>query len=101
MATTVRVVLNERGFHELAADPGMRDELVERADQGVVRGARQRAPKDTGYGASTIRAEPLLDGDQEWTVRVSWDQTAYYMRFHELGTRHMPPRPFLSTVEGL
>ena len=90
---TVRVELNEAGFRDLRRDPGLRDELVAVANRTVVPGAKARAPKRTGYGASTIRAEPLFD--DEWTVRVSWDRSAYYMVFHQFGTRYLPAHPFL------
>lgn len=91
---TVRVELNEAGFREVRRDPGLRDEMVRVASRTLVPRAKTRAPKRTGYGASTIRAEPLFDGD-EWTVHVSWDRSAYYMVFSQFGTRYMPAHPFL------
>lgn len=94
MAARVRVVLNEAGFRELQRDPDLRDEMLRAANETLVPRARSRAPKDTGHGASTIHAEPFLDGDR-WTVRVGWDRSAYYLRFSQFGTRYMPAHPFL------
>lgn len=94
MAAQVRVVLNEAGFRDLQRNPGLRDELLRTVNESYVPGVRSRAPKRTGYGASTIHAEPFLDGDR-WTIRVGWDRTAYYLRFSQFGTKYMPAHPFL------
>ena len=94
----VRVVLDEAAIRELARDPAMGPLLVEAADPDVAR-AYAQAPKRTGTGAASIHAEPVLDGP-EWTARASWDQLHFYMRFHELGTRYLPARPFLVPAFG-
>lgn len=52
------------------------------------------APKETGGGASSIRAERVIvNGIPE--VRVSWDRDHFYMSFHEFGTENSSPHPFL------
>jgi HK97 gp10 family phage protein len=63
------------------------DEVVERA--------RHMAPKRTGAGAASIHKEPREDSGEVVGYDVSWDTEHDYMRFHELGTEHMPARPFL------
>ena len=65
----------------------------EQAALAVVDDAQDRAPKDTGFGASTIHHEPV--GDEPSTFRVGWSPDAFYLRFHELGSEHQPARPFL------
>ena len=89
----VRVVLDEAAIRALARDPAMGPLLLEAAAPDLAR-ARGQAPKATGAGAASIHAESVLDG-QEWTAHASWDQLHRYMKFHELGTRYMPARPFL------
>ncbi len=96
----VRIVLHQAEIDGLANDPQWRDVLLQAA-QPVVAAAKAGAPKRTGEGAASIRAEEVLDGP-EWTVRVSWDRDRFYMYFHERGTRHLPARPFLvPALEGL
>jgi HK97 gp10 family phage protein len=95
----VRVEFDEMGWRELARSGDHREELEEAADQRVVRPARARAPKRTGFGAATIRSEAVLDADG-WEVRVSWSTAAAYMRFQQFGTRHMDANPFLVPTEG-
>jgi len=92
---TTRVVLNESGFRELQRDPGLRDEMHRIADRTSVPKSQARAPKLTGFGARSIHAEPAFVGD-EWTVRVGWSRDAYYMSFHQFGTRYLPARPFMA-----
>lgn len=97
----VKVVLNESAFAALARDSRLRDEMVRVATERVVRPARSRAPRDTGFGAGHIHAEAVFE-ENRWAVHVGVDQLAYYMMFHQTGTRFLPPDPFLtSTVEGL
>ena len=75
-------------------DQSMRLVLLEEADPVVAR-AQRDAPKRTGRGAASIRAEAVLDG-REWVVYVSWSQDRYYMYFQERGTsRGIEARPFL------
>jgi hypothetical protein len=98
---SVRVVINEGGFTELAADAMLAQDILRVVDQDVVGPAKRRAPRLTGAGAASIHAETVFDGG-EWVVRAAWDQMHYYMSFHELGTRTLPARPFLTTdLEGL
>lgn len=100
MTGDVRVVVHDAAIEDLLRDPGVRRGLMEQSFP-VVSQARGRAPKNTGRGAASIRAEPVLDGP-EWTVRISWDREHFYMYFKERGTQSLPPRPFLvPTLEGL
>lgn len=100
MASDVRVVLHHGAIDDLTLDPGIRAALLDAAIP-VVSGARASAPKDSGRGAASIRAEPVLDGP-EWTVRISWTRERFYMYFKERGTTSLPARPFLvPTLEGL
>jgi len=93
--TRPRVELNEAGFRDLQRSPALRDQLQQIADRTLVPRSKARAPRATGFGASTIHAEPVFV-DGEWTVRVGWSRDAYYLRFHQFGTRHLPARPFLA-----
>lgn len=93
MAGDVRVLPRQREIERLATTIEMRDALLEAAAPAV-REAQSHAPKRTGAGAASIRAEAVLDGPQ-WEARLSWDQLHFYMRFHELGDRILPARPFL------
>lgn len=93
MADDVRVVPDEKAIAGLAREPWLRQYLMEVAD-GPVRLAQQMAPKKTGLGAASIRAEAVNTADG-WEVDTSWDRDRYYMRFHELGTKFLPARPFL------
>jgi hypothetical protein len=97
----VVVVLDEDGFRELRSSDDMRDFLMEQAGP-VVERARLRAPKRTGRGAESIRAEPVMDSFlDEWTVRVSWTRERYYMYFHNEGTIYLPELGFLeAALEG-
>lgn len=96
----VTIVLHQMAIDDLAKDPGMRAGLLEAAVP-VVHRAAAHAPKNTGRGAASIRAEAVLDGP-EWTARISWDRDHYYMYFRERGTRQLPARPFLvPTLEEL
>lgn len=52
--------------------------------------AQRRAPRDTGAGAASIRAERVGTG-----FHVSWDAAHSYMVYPEMGTRHIRARPFL------
>jgi hypothetical protein len=93
MATDVRIVPDQAAIARLAESPAVRTAILD-AGQSLVPGAQSRAPKDTGGGAFSIYAEPVLD-EGEWTARVSWDREHYYMSFSQLGTRSLPARPFL------
>jgi HK97 gp10 family phage protein len=93
MAADVRVVVDSGAVRGYVRDPSVGRMLVAAAAPGVGQ-ARGRAPHLTGAGAGSIHAEPVLEA-AEWTVHVGWDAGHDYMRFHELGTRFMPARPFL------
>lgn len=95
----VLVEFDERGMVELARSPDIRNALLDIADSRVARPARARAPKRTGFGASTIHAEASLAGS-EWEIDTSWSPDAFYLKFHELGTQHMRADPFLVPTEG-
>lgn len=89
----VRVVLHQVEIDALTRDPELVGLLLDAA-QPAVAGARSRAPHRTGAGAESIRAEAVLDG-QEQTVHISWDQAHYYMGFQDMGTSRIPARRFL------
>lgn len=95
----VRVDIDERGMAALARSVDIRDAVLDTADSRVVRPAQARAPKRTGFGASTIHAEADLSADG-WEANVSWSPAAFYLKFHELGTQHMEADPFLVPTEG-
>ena len=95
----VRVDIDERGMLALARSLEIRDALLDTAAARVVRPAQVRAPKRTGFGASTIHAEARLAGT-EWEIATSWSQAAWYMRFQQFGTEHMRADPFLVPTEG-
>jgi HK97 gp10 family phage protein len=88
----VTVVFNPIGLAELRYNPLLLAEIKEDM-QPVIRDAQAAAPKRSGRGAASIGAEIVYEGVP--AVRVGWDVTHYYMRFHELGTKHLPARPFL------
>jgi hypothetical protein len=95
----VVVEIDEAGWRELARDSGHRAELVAAADRFVVAPARARAPRLTGFGASTVHGEASLRPDG-WEVNVSWSTAAGYMRHQQFGTRHLEANPFLIPTEG-
>lgn len=100
MAADVRVVVHDTEIAALLLSAALRDELLHDAEP-VVDVARAGAPKQTGRGAASIHAEAILDGP-EWTARIGWTRQRFYMRFHERGTRSLPPHPFLvPALEGL
>lgn len=87
------ILVDQAAIESLMRDPGLRDAMIDAA-RPHIRLAQALAPKRTGRGAASIHAEAVLDGDR-WEIDVGWSQERYYMRFHEQGTRYMPPRPFL------
>lgn len=100
MARDVRVVVRSASVEELLRSPELRDAMLDAA-RPLVKGGAAAAPKLTGGGAASIRAEAVLDGPA-WEVRVSWDRDHFYMYFHERGTKFLPARPFLvPTLEEL
>lgn len=90
---TVPIIWNPAGFLELKYNPLLLADILEKVEP-VVEAAQAAAPKKSGAGAASIRAEPNYD-ETEPTVRISWDVEHYYLRFHELGTKYLPERPFL------
>lgn len=90
---SARTVINDRAIDALRRLPEW-EAALEREARPLVAAAQNAAPRRTGGGAASIRAEAVLDGDS-WTAAVGWDQLHYYMIFHELGTRTLPARPFL------
>lgn len=95
----VRVEIDERGMAEAARSIGIRDALLDIAERDVVRPAQIKAPKRTGFGASTIHAEAQLEATG-WEIDTSWSEDAFYMKFHQLGTKYMEADPFLVPTEG-
>lgn len=90
----VTIVWNLPALAAMRYNPVLLNEIKDMVDDTVVVAAKQGAPKLTGAGARSIRSEFDLDGEQP-TVRVSWDVEHYYLKFHELGSRYLPERPFL------
>lgn len=91
MTAVVRV--NRAELARVAALPGVGAALRDVGDQ-VAERAAAAAPKDSGEGARSIRAE-LSDDRGLPVVRVSWDRAHFYMLFHEVGTSRKSARPFL------
>ncbi len=89
---TLRV--NEREFDNLDQLP---EALAALLDLGVevANDAAALAPKRTGAGARSIRAEYAVAADGGREVRVSWDRDHFYMSFAEFGTEHQRATPFL------
>jgi len=57
--------------------------------------AYERAPKRTGKAARSITSEVTVHEAEKATVAVGPGKEGWYLRFHELGTRYMPARPWL------
>lgn len=95
VARDVRVEIHQAELDRIKRDESMRRELLEQGNPLAEKSA-MRAPKNTGAGADSIRAEAILDSDS-WEVRVSWDREHYYMYFHQKGTRTLPARPFMQS----
>lgn len=82
---------------DLKADPAVARELLK--DGWIVAGeAAALAPKGTGAGAKSIRAEMAKDENGDPEARVSWDRDHFYMSFAEFGTVHQRATPFLRPV---
>ncbi len=88
------VRVNERAFDNLDQLP---EALTALLDLGVdvANEAAALAPKRTGAGARSIRAEYATAADGSREVRVSWDRDHFYMSFAEFGTEHQRATPFL------
>jgi HK97 gp10 family phage protein len=88
----VTVKINRNAAKSYLRDPKLERELL--ADGWKIADlAASLAPKDSGSGAASIRAE-LVKGDVP-EVRVSWDRAHFYMGFIELGVLDRPAQPFL------
>ena len=74
----------------LARNRQVRQRMAKDA-RAIARMAERLAPKLSGAGAASIRAEEQDDG----TWRISWDKEHDYMRYPELGTEEMSAQPFL------
>jgi HK97 gp10 family phage protein len=92
MAEDVTVTWDQGALASIVSDPAVMDQLMEMGRR-VAAGAASDAPHRTGEGARSIHPEAHVGLQPE--VRVSWDQDHYYLRFHEMGTKHLPARPFL------
>jgi HK97 gp10 family phage protein len=102
MAVRVRVEVNHVEIRQIGRSGGAKRAVLDAA-RPVVRRAQAAAPKRTGAGAASIKAEPVLKRGQ-WEAHVSWDRRrAWYLRFHEFGTsRGIQARHFLRrAVRGL
>ena len=87
------VKVNRQAVKQVMRDPALARELL--ADGWkVAEAAASLAPRDTGGGAKSIRAE-LVKGQGDPEVRVSWDRDHFYLGFAELGSEHQTARPFL------
>jgi HK97 gp10 family phage protein len=93
MPAGVDIIWNPVEFAKLHYDPLLLAQ-IEHDTEPVVRAAQSAAPKATGAGAASIRAEARLT-DLSPGVAVSWDRDHFYMYFMEKGTRYLAARPFL------
>ena len=82
------VRLDQAAINALAKD--VLPQLLPTLGDDVAKRAARDAPKDSGAGARSIRAE--IVGDE---IRVSWNRDHFYMFFHEVGTSKKSARPFL------
>lgn len=92
MPDDVETTWDSHALSSVTADPLVMDGLMDIANE-IAAQARSDAPRLTGEGAESIHAEPQPGIDP--AVHVSWERDKYYMRFHELGAKHLPARPFL------
>lgn len=91
---TMPIIWHPQGFVELRYNPLLMAEILHEVEP-VVEEARAAAPKKTGAGAASIRAEITYE-ETAPSVRIGWDVEHYYMKFHEKGTKYLPARPFLA-----
>jgi HK97 gp10 family phage protein len=91
----VRVVLYQSEIERIVKDEAVRQLLLAEG-RDLADASARAAPKATGAGADSIRAETILDGDS-WEARVAWDREHFYMYFHQKGTRYLPARPFMQS----
>lgn len=88
-----RLVIH-KGSIEALANGSDAHALLQLLGDEIAADATEMAPKRTGAGAASIRAEVVEDAGR-LTVRVSWDRDHFYMAFQELGTSQQSARPFL------
>lgn len=94
MPQNVQVDIHEDVIRELLLSDDVRDMLHDDGDK-IASHAGQLAPHRTGFGGRSIHTDMEIVGDN-WEAHVSWSwPNAYYMYWHELGSRQLPPRPFL------
>lgn len=96
MADEVRIIWHDAAIASFRRSEENRAHVIE-GGRDIARAAAAAAPRRTGAGAGSIHPEAVLD-DGDWTARVSWEQQFDYMRFHELGTEHLPARHFLENA---
>lgn len=91
----VVVTVHHDEIRDLVRSHEVRD-LLRDVARPVEHVAQALAPKRTGYAAKTIHTEMDLVGGEDWEASVSWTwPDAYYLYWHETGSRQLPPRPFL------
>jgi hypothetical protein len=94
-----RIDVDEGAVRDIVTSDDMRDTLMDAAGP-IVNRAKLLAPKRSGAGAESIRAEPVLDVFA-WTVRITWTRERYYMYFHDRGTESLRAEEFLeAALEG-
>lgn len=90
---SARLVLDQAGLDELFSGPDSAvGKFVARKTIQVNRGAKHRAPVDTGRLRSSITWEIGQDGT---TIVGRVGTNVHYAPYLELGTRRMRARPFL------
>lgn len=87
------VVLDQRAIRNLAFAGDVKA-AVDQLGAEVAYDAALAAPRDTGEGAQSIGHE-VVQGQNGWEARISWDRDHFYMMFWELGTSINAARPFL------
>jgi len=96
MPDDVRLEIDYEAVEDFYQSAKMRDALLSHGVD-VAERARAAAPRATGAGGDSIRADPRKrsGGSPEWQIRISWARVYFYMYFHERGTKSLPARPFL------
>lgn len=93
MADDLRIVFDDAALNELFASPdGPSGKFLKRVTTKVTRGAKRRAPVDTGRLRSSIADEMSREGDV-LIGRIGTD--VEYALHQEMGTVHMPAHPYL------
>jgi HK97 gp10 family phage protein len=68
---------------------------VQSTAKAIVKGAKERAPVDTGHLKQSIKAERLEDDQALVTVDTRDDRHPSYAAYQEYGTRYHGAQPFL------